>query len=467
VRWFTDTFGLYEWSLRLPSILAGVALVPGTWFVARRWNCSATNALLAAALVAMDSNAIFFAVEARVYALLQIVSLIHLFLFTELIERQNRLLVWTLWIASGIALFHLHCTTALIFGAEAVACVILLATRRELKTHWFYLLLGGCMIGLAMLPAAGLLREISQRKDNWAGFITPTRNPFSILGVFPLHTYVLVPLAVIAVLFAVHRLRQRFDAMDITADTASQPEDSQHDFASHRLIICIAWIAVPVTLAWIFTELDVARLFFRRYVIASSSALALLTALLLNQFVRTKRAGTYAAIAMLVIATFTISPARYARYGWASLSHTSEDWRTAVTAIKEDDPSIAVILYSGLIEADQWHDSSDELQRVYCEFPLRGLYRLPDEQTIIPLSRSLPVELPTKSTGSLAGDQAWLIVRAPAEKATKIRRQVHALLGSDWLEPVNAVSGNRIHLFRLRRSSATGTQASPGGAQTP
>lgn len=434
-------------------MLAGCALIPGTWFVARHWNCSATTSLLAAALVAMDSNAIYFAVEARVYALLQIVSLTHLLLFTELVERQNRLWVWMLWIFSGIVLFHLHCTTALIFIGEAIACMVLLATGRKLKTHWFYLLLGASMIGLAMLPAAGLLHQISQRKDNWAGFIKPTRNPFSILGVFPLQTYALTPLAIVAMSAVFHRFRHPAVNTDVNANAGSRHDHNTSELVERRLVICIAWIVIPVVLAWIVTELDVARIFFRRYVIASSSALALLTALLLNRFDRTGQnsATALAVLVLVLVAIFTISPVRYARYGWAALSHTSEDWRSPIAAINDEDAAIPVILYSGLIEADQWHDSTNELERGYCEFPLRGIYRIPAQQPVIPLARRLPVELPTTTRGILDGNQAWLLIRSPTEKAARIRSEVHAALGSDWSEPVIAVSGNRVQLYRLRR----------------
>ena len=78
--------GSGEIALRLPSLLAGIALIPLTCLAIARWTKSSSAGLLAGFLVTIDQNFLFFSLEARSYALVQLTALGHLMLFWRLLE---------------------------------------------------------------------------------------------------------------------------------------------------------------------------------------------------------------------------------------------------------------------------------------------------------------------------------------------------------------------------------------------
>ena len=71
----TKCAGLNEWSVRLPSLLAGIALIPVMHFATARLLGSRLAGLTAAAIVAFD-GALFgwYSQEARPYALVQLLA---------------------------------------------------------------------------------------------------------------------------------------------------------------------------------------------------------------------------------------------------------------------------------------------------------------------------------------------------------------------------------------------------------
>lgn len=425
VGMITNSFGMREWTLRLLSVTAGSLLIPATYFLVKRWRCAPWACLLAAALIAIDRNAIFYAGEARPYCLAQLVALVHLYLFSRLLLLQQHTWVWIFWVISGIGLFHLHCTTALVFAAESVAYGVLVLLRRDLKLHWLYFLIGIVIIGLGMLPAAGLLRQLAERRENWAFFVSRTGNPFSILWIYPLWVYALVPLLVGLLTMAVERFRIRPDDGPAAAERAE---------VLLPLVLLAAWILVPITATWLLTEFDIARLFYVRYVAATAVALAPLAGVLFSWLAGRRAAAPWGAGIVLAIAVAAISPARDISLGTAALRHSSEDWRTPVGLINRHSADIPVILYSGLIEADQWHKSSNKDQRAYCQFPVHGLYRVPAEQQVIVLPKSLPIALSSAERERVTHDGAWLLLRGTTQVRQRVAGEVLASLDNPPVE---------------------------------
>ena len=111
--------GHHEWTLRLISLAAGIGLILGTYALVWHWSRSVASGLFAALLVAISRDCIFYAQEARPYALLQLSAVAHAALFVELVQRPTRarrmvLVVGAAW------LFYLHYTSFLFLLAEAV-----------------------------------------------------------------------------------------------------------------------------------------------------------------------------------------------------------------------------------------------------------------------------------------------------------------------------------------------------------
>jgi len=120
--------GMSEWVLRLPSVVAGVLCVPLTFALARRLFDDARVALLSAMLVAVSPFAIWYAQEARMYALLMLLALVHMQLSWPVVRRDLR-------------------------PGELAA--LTLVTTLGLYTHHYMLLLSGTF-GLFLLFADGV-----------------------------------------------------------------------------------------------------------------------------------------------------------------------------------------------------------------------------------------------------------------------------------------------------------------------
>ena len=122
--------------------------------------------------------------------------------------------------------------------------------------------------------------------------------------------------------------------------------------------------------------------------------------------------------------------------------------------INQSTESTPVILYSGLIEADRWHDSENEAEREYCEFPLRGMYPLPAQRTVIPLPTSTTSSL-NESKRRLLPGSAWLLVRGDAQTADRIQHSMQVILGGEW-QVAESHDYGRTHLRLLTERQDAG-----------
>jgi hypothetical protein len=101
LAWLSTTLlGTGELALRSASLFAGVALVPAVYLAGRR-HIGERSALIAAFLTTISPLVQYYAVEARNYTWLQLLSLTVLACFLSILDRPGRRRAW-LWL--GIAL---------------------------------------------------------------------------------------------------------------------------------------------------------------------------------------------------------------------------------------------------------------------------------------------------------------------------------------------------------------------------
>ena len=98
VKAAVTVFGNAPWAIRLPAFLAGVALIPMTFVVARRL-ASETVALIAAALVAASGALVLYATNARGYDMMALETLFVLYALLRLRERSS----FPVWILVAVA----------------------------------------------------------------------------------------------------------------------------------------------------------------------------------------------------------------------------------------------------------------------------------------------------------------------------------------------------------------------------
>ena len=116
--------GHNPWALRFISLISGIALMAAVAWLVRRWSDSVSSGLLAAMLLALSRDCIFFAQEARPYALVQLSAVCHALVFVAVLTRPTRL-NRLLFVLGAAWLFYLHYTTFLLFIAQAVCLTVL------------------------------------------------------------------------------------------------------------------------------------------------------------------------------------------------------------------------------------------------------------------------------------------------------------------------------------------------------
>jgi uncharacterized membrane protein len=422
----TQAGGLTEVSLRLPSVIAGAGLVVLAFYVARQWTGQNAAGVFAALLVALDRNCIFYAQEARPYAWVQLFGLAHVYLFQRQVYQPaaaRRLVLLVI----GVLLFYLHYTSVLLLAAET-AYYALLHTRGRWRPayHWRRYLLDMAVVGLCLLPASWHLIEIAARRGNWAMFIS--QRPFlAVWSIFPLSTYVGIPLAVVVAAFASRSFASRWSRRRRQTDPSANSLTPSSSVDLRYFVLTACWLLVPLLLAWSLTAWDIARLFFVRYVIACVVAPMLFAAICFAACPsRIWRAVCVIGVVYSVVYQGGIVW-QIARDGRV-IGDRNQDWRTAVRSLHES--SIAattpVFVRSGLIEAEGLRSSPDSQLREYCLLPVRTIYRLRhNDESLIPLPTTRSGRLsPTNRQRVLDAGTAWFLLLGGPRTTASVEREL-------------------------------------------
>jgi len=142
LKLWTALFGDSRVALRMPSLLANVGTI-GLVYVLGRWLLSRQAALLAAFFLALSPHQVFYAQEARMYALVSVLTLgavlAHVRLLREMgmlagsvawASSERRLLGWAfIYMLSGALALYTHVFGALMLMALAVHFLGLIAWR--------------------------------------------------------------------------------------------------------------------------------------------------------------------------------------------------------------------------------------------------------------------------------------------------------------------------------------------------
>jgi mannosyltransferase len=388
-------FGSSGLVVRLPSLVAGIALPAVLAWLVHRWTRAIWLAVLAAWLVAVDPIQIFFATEARPYALVELLAVLHFAVLGAVIIRPSVPLRAALVLGGGL-LFHLHYTTALLFPAELVAVAILkLARGQAVAYRWRDMALDAALLAALCFPATTHLQEIFGRRGNWEAFVPqpPWRDMWMIFVLLPWSWTALVVLG-----------RPR----------------------SKVAILALSWLLVPLLLAWLLTKFEIARLFFLRYLVASTPAAIVLTVLAVRMLPG-RRLQTIVGLAACALALATPLLPQIARDGRV-IADRSENWRAAIAHFNRQPAhrDYPVLVRTQLIEADALrHDPNPPLID-YCLFPVHSLYPVgTNPANLIPLPRTRAGQLdPAVADVVRSRGGAWLIASAPAARLDEIEREL-------------------------------------------
>jgi len=401
----TRVLGMSEPALRGLSLVAGTAVIPLVYGLVRRWSATPLPPLLAAALTAIDGNQLFFSLEARPYALVQLVALGQLIVWDRLVERPTAGRR-TMHVVLAIGLFYLHYTAVLLVAAE-LAYYVLRRCVPQLRPGYLprQVLQDLAVVAVCCLPAVPHLAEIAARRENWRRFVA-IPEVRDALEIYPLHTYLGLPLLVVSLLGAVRWLGGFRPAL-VRVDRRGA-------------LLCVAWFCVPLALAWLATWTDVARIFFRRYVLVAALAPAAASGLLATALPSSRLQVVLGGV-LLGVGAWTVGPGIPLVRDGRLVRHSDEDWRAVAAQVHRSlgYRRLPVFVASGLIEADGLRQSDDPRLRDYCLLPLGSIYRLEDRMAEL-------VPLPLTGPGRLTGSQwellerrggGWFVLRGTQEAA--------------------------------------------------
>lgn len=446
--------GTTEFALRLPSLLAGGLLIPALYWATYRATRCHPAALVAAVLAGCDSHFLFYAREARGYATVQLVGVLHLALLLARIDGDRRAAVRAGWWLSGAAMFYLHYTTALVFPCEWLALVFAPALKRdappgfdsamfessvgatssrdELRSRIVAVALDVVVLTAACAAALFHVREIAARRGDWAEFLSAE----SVWRVLPWAGYLGAAAAGLAVVVFARR---------------SSRDQPLYWLPRIEPLAALAAVSVgPWLVASLATHGGVAHLLLYRYLIVPACALPILAAAAVAVSPgRAARGFVAFAVVGATLAGNSYFTHAVAERRWPA--ERNERWRELIADLNrehaEQPADRRLILLCGAMVEDRRlapsasrasdAEAPDATLVDFCRFPLRSLYRLHiDDTRVIPLATMSTRRFTEARRRQLvAAGGARLIVRGDEHLTAEIVAELKAELASSRDSP--------------------------------
>lgn len=470
--------GHSETALRLPSLVMSLILLVGMAWTVRRWTNNPLAGWIAATCLMLDRDFIFFSVEARPYAAVQLVTA-GLLAITPSLALAPNLTHRLVAVALQAVGFYLHPTAILTWPAVMLArmiCVRLrpIGERPSVRQTSLEMAVDSAILAVALLPASPVLLEIFQRRDNWQSIPTLAPSSASLtraVRLLHLGIYALVPVTGGLAALLVQRC--------CPAATLSGPE---HDASRHQrellraaLVSCWLWGLVPLSLVLLTTRLGWAPLLMLRY-IWSAKLGVLCGASIAVASLPSRICRTIASTVLVVCVAWQLGPTTLGP------ERICERWREALTTISQLDPHgrDVILVRSKLIEAGYLRPAESTVAtdtesnaanaanasssanaddrrlqewRTYLAFPLATqIYPLPHSaQQILPLNNDLAPSLSEPERQLLAQAPAiWLVARGSRDETRSVLEAIERQLPGpedSWHRSVDS-SGPCLHLIR-------------------
>ncbi len=434
--------------LRLISLLASMATIVSLgWFVFS-WGKSQVGALLVAALDAFDDKFLFYSVEARPYALVQLVGLWQMASFLTAYAHwkgdgdsarhtSNSGKRMAGWLA--VLLLWLQPTTIILLAAEALylvmACFRGMDVRRtfRLSGNWSEPLIMGVMAAWPLV-AVLLLTENSHR---WARFVDPAS--FSLGVIADICVWIGIPL--LASLFL---LRIRC---------------SEDNGIRGKALFWISGLAIASTI--ISTFGGFVPLADYRYLIAPITGLLMCGGLVVAGLPRAGRCAVALLIMAVAIASNPLLPG-FLKTGRMPAQRV-EDWATIVAKMNSD--NAPVCFFPNLVEdvvlenkssADIYSRQEDD----YFLFALAGTRNLRGLEDSTRVCEAFSIyaagEASDRLKESIVSEKGcWVLIRARSDDAKIALGKVLDWPGLNFvLEKSEDFSIPPLHLYRLQTQAS-------------
>ncbi len=353
VRFSIDVLGANAASLRLPSLVFGIALLAIAYPFARRVFRDERIALLAVAAFALNDRLIYYSQEARPYSLALLLAVCSFHFYATLLDRDSRSArVWHV-LATALT-YYAHYFFGIVVLVQAVH---LLATRPRRWRPW---VATGVVLGVSLAPGLLQLRTVFARRDSldwiseptgWLSFLEPVGDlvapvVFAATGVSALLGW------------AWHRPALR-DALGAHGG------------------IGICWFAVPVFIFSIIPQFVGINLAHARYLVVMAPAIPLLYAVLLAMPLGRPSNHAPGPIALLPTLVFGIATIAFRIVPFVSEQGDfwwfyQHGWDDAVHEIAEGfEPGDLILYRTHFVELDQVvRGEASAVTREFVEWPI-------------------------------------------------------------------------------------------------
>lgn len=405
-----QVFGVSEISLRWLSLCASMGLIVVATWATWRWTASGVAMVAVAGLLALDRLFIFYAQDARPYALLHLIALFQLLAMVEVLSRARP--SWRIeLVISSVALLYIHYSAALFLLAEAVVVTVAWLWKKRLLRGPYRAgnaIFDSLVVLVLAVPLMPAVFEVASRRGNWAEFI-PRPRLHDLATMFPLDVWLLYPALAVGVLLL---LKQ------------NQSTSSRWVQNTALVQLLLGVFLAFFMLAWLISWLDVARLFYKRYLMIGAVVPVLATVIIGASLKERKLTVAYFAtlIVGLVISPLQPSTHSVVRNFLAHddfSGHDREPWRAAAELVQANtDVAVPVFVRSGFIECTP-ESLTTPKWRAYGSAPVNNIYDLSSVASeVIPLATALPCKISSEGFEKLsrAGD-GWFVLRGGARLA--------------------------------------------------
>ena len=171
--------GVNELSLRAVPFVAGLALIPLVWLVARRL-AGATTATLAAVLTALSLSLITFSAEAKQYGVDPLVTVLIVWLVSRVVNAPGERRSWAQLVAGGVAGLLLSQPAIFTLGGAACALAVDPVVRRDATARRYAVLAviaWGVTFGVLYIAIYSATAHSAYMRSFWEGTFLDPRAP--------------------------------------------------------------------------------------------------------------------------------------------------------------------------------------------------------------------------------------------------------------------------------------------------
>ncbi|MEM8733726.1 MAG: hypothetical protein AAGG44_05875 [Planctomycetota bacterium] len=431
--------------LRLPSWLAyGAVVFVSAWICLCRYRVPFSGGLLVflatCVFLGLDRIQLFYATEARVYALLQLLSLLGWWCVDDLARQCREISLARngssaqpgaltpeipsvrsrpvyLWTVLAVTMIYLHLIAGIVLLVQALVVVGVCCWFRQWRVLGRFAICAFVAASVA-IPAGWLGLPVWERRNQWNRFAGDASFS-SVSRQFPI-VPILVPALVAKVVDWVGGWFGKMASrkQELSNQVLSSSNVVGRNGVGLRLWVwCIA-LTGPLLVGWALTTFEIAPVMHRRYLLASSVPLSLLAVSLLI----TVRFRWMSWIALAVSCGWLVTDQptlEIWRSGQIQGALRGEDWRGAAEWIsKRIENGDEIWCGSDLIEGDGLPLPLDEDMDRYLAFPLAGHYSIavPETQSSEEAGEATILRVQPRALLSNAGMwlQQWFAPEMPA-----------------------------------------------------